>query len=93
MVEGLRIACPDEDEDRINEACDWLAATDVRAQNSAARLRLREPLLEAFSQPNPNRRRRDINRLITEERARLDARAGVVLLEPALQILEAARRA
>jgi hypothetical protein len=93
MVEGLRIARPDEDEGRINEACDWLAETDVRSENAFVRILLREPLLEAFAQPDANRRRRDVNRLVSAERARLAEGAGVVLLQPALQILEAARAA
>jgi hypothetical protein len=88
VVEALRIVRPDEDEDRLNEAADWLAATEIAAVNAVARARLGVDLQEAFVQPNPARRRRDVRRLLAEERSRLEQSVGVVLLEPAIEMLE-----
>lgn len=87
LVEGLRIAAPDVDEDRLHEAADWTTATTLAAINGAARAWLRPLLQAAFEQPNSNRRRRDVNRLLAAEHARLEEGAGIALLEPALSTL------
>jgi len=88
LAEGLQIVRPDEDPNRLHEAADWVAATCVAATNAAARAGVEHQLREAFSIDLPTRRRREVERVIAAERARLEESAGVALLEPALAVLD-----
>ena len=90
IARGLRLARPDEDPVRLHDAADWVAETSVHASNAMTRELLRPRLLEAASLPSRSARQREVGWLIAEESARLREAVGVVWLQPALDVLEAA---